>query len=444
MCKAILEQGINSGKQCDRPNLDNEYCGKHQKQFLLETGLKAGKKKCSTHRCIELINTEKYCEKCELKRKDRKLCIAILEQQEHKGTQCKNKASDRDFCGIHIERAKILTRAKELGVRICDDGRRACKNETIGERLHCEVCLKRERVREKTEYDLRKGQLVCLTCRVDIDENVVGFRKDIQKCKECYEKSKKIERERHPRSDRNYLQERFANLQRHYNEYVRGSNKRHIEFELTIEEFDIIVNSPCRYCKHYVEYESGGIDRINSDIGYINGNIVPCCESCNMMKGSKTQKEFLDCIHRINEHFIECDDTVIDTKRSFIRKNEIIYMYNNGLFPQYIEWCKSDKRTTAFIEKLEAIGVGKTEIELRNLLRNAIRCDVNFKSLNTRQRISRKELFGLIERKHYDTCVSLYESVFGKTNGFREDIQNVKTMEELNTTLTKHQNKRNR
>jgi hypothetical protein len=36
MCKAILEQGSNKGKQCQRSPLENGYCGKHQKQAEFE------------------------------------------------------------------------------------------------------------------------------------------------------------------------------------------------------------------------------------------------------------------------------------------------------------------------------------------------------------------------------------------------------------------------
>ena len=446
MCKAILEQGVNIGKQCDRPETENGYCGKHQKQFLLESGLKAGKKKCSTHRCITLIDPlDHKCEKCIAKKASIKKCIAILEQHEHKGVQCSNKASNGDFCGLHTERGELLRDAKARGVRICDEGRRSCKNETIGDRAHCEECLAKDRKREKAEYDARKEQEnVCLTCGIELDELTHGFRKDIQKCTDCYQKSKEIERNRGRRTDRNYLEERFANIQRHYNEYLRGSNKRFIMFELTLDEFDVLVNSPCRYCNRHTEFEAIGIDRINNDLGYTKGNVVPCCEWCNMMKGSKTQREFLEQIRKINEHFKDCDDECIDQRKSYIRKKEIINMYHNGKLPQYIEWCKADNRTAAFIEKLEAIPNGKTEIEMRIILTNAIRCDLNFKSNITRQRIGKKELFSLIERKHYDTCTTMYEDIYGPTEGFKEDIQYVKTIEELNKILRKYQNKRNR
>lgn len=47
MCKAILEQGTNKGKICEREGQENGYCGKHQKQALKET--KKGQTKCTMY-----------------------------------------------------------------------------------------------------------------------------------------------------------------------------------------------------------------------------------------------------------------------------------------------------------------------------------------------------------------------------------------------------------
>ena len=46
-CKAILEQGTNKGKQCERPKLENGYCGKHQKQADIDAAISDGKRKCA-------------------------------------------------------------------------------------------------------------------------------------------------------------------------------------------------------------------------------------------------------------------------------------------------------------------------------------------------------------------------------------------------------------
>ena len=69
LCKAILEQGKNRGKQCDRPKLENGYCGKHQKQAEIDSAIGSGKRKCAKNRCLETFipktdKTFEYCENC--------------------------------------------------------------------------------------------------------------------------------------------------------------------------------------------------------------------------------------------------------------------------------------------------------------------------------------------------------------------------------------------
>lgn len=35
-----------------------------------------------------------------------------------------------------------------------------------------------------------------------------------------------------------------------------------------------------------------GIDRVDSDKGYVTGNVLPCCRICNCAKGTLTKTEF--------------------------------------------------------------------------------------------------------------------------------------------------------
>jgi len=48
-----------------------------------------------------------------------------------------------------------------------------------------------------------------------------------------------------------------------------------------------------------------GIDRINSNIGYIEGNVVPCCKHCNRAKNTMSDSEFREWIKKIYAHYIK-------------------------------------------------------------------------------------------------------------------------------------------
>jgi hypothetical protein len=121
-----------------------------------------------------------------------------------------------------------------------------------------------------------------------------------------------------------------------FNDCIRGSEKRNHNFNLNFEDFIKIITQNCHYCGeppseptrkilisrgHVNEppFNYNGIDRIDSKIGYNQDNCVPCCSSCNYMKHTATQDEFLNQIGKIYKHLnlskiqmAEFDD--LDTK----------------------------------------------------------------------------------------------------------------------------------
>lgn len=97
-------------------------------------------------------------------------------------------------------------------------------------------------------------------------------------------------------------------------QYRRGATKRKLEYSLTTEEFTEIITGDCYYCgtktpatakgqgKTSGDFKYTGIDRIDSDKGYIRYNCVPCCWMCNNMKGTTNEKDFKTHIEKIYKH----------------------------------------------------------------------------------------------------------------------------------------------
>lgn len=89
------------------------------------------------------------------------------------------------------------------------------------------------------------------------------------------------------------------------------ATKKGLEFDLSLEEVERLLFSPCAYCGHkgrnifkYLDYPAlphNGIDRVNNDIGYILGNVVPCCAICNFAKSANSPEEFKEWVQRISE-----------------------------------------------------------------------------------------------------------------------------------------------
>jgi len=469
-CKAIMEQGEKKGERCWRPISEHGFCGKHQKQALLTIAKNDKKKKCSTHRCLSLLDEpslEIYCSGCiekkKEKKKEAKLCIAIIQQHDNKGKQCDKIASVGEYCGKHSERNILVADASKNGTRICDDGKRSCKNETTEGKLKCDTCLEKTRRTDRKDYQVRQlTPDMCLGCGKTMTEITEGFRSDtVKRCKECYTKLKEVE-EKRERDQRDYNKERKANILSHYNEYLKGAIKKNLQFELDANEFESLVNSHCHYCDDYHEERVIGIDRIDSSKGYLMNNVVPCCAICNRMKSDLEKNDFLNHIHKIYLHSFtdnkSIESSIIEEKKSYIRPRKILEIYKNKKIQEYIELCKKEQRSPLFILKLEKLLTETLrESECLLFIKNALRSDANSLILtnkNKRQRISHKELYGFLENNNPSEFIDIYENVHGIVEGFESDVndlmnrwKNLVAAEkeaELNKLLIKYQNIRNR
>jgi hypothetical protein len=97
-----------------------------------------------------------------------------------------------------------------------------------------------------------------------------------------------------------------------FKDYMSGSEKRGLEFNLSKEVFNDLIFSNCAYCGKppsdikYKRLKGGikvnGIDRVDNNIGYLKENCVPCCKECNYRKWVSNKKEFLEWIKRVYEH----------------------------------------------------------------------------------------------------------------------------------------------
>ena len=353
-------------------------------------------------------------------------------------TNCEKPVKKDGYCLKHHTRGVLLEEAKKKGVRICDDGKRSCRNETIN-KVKCEECLQKTREREITQYNERKAKGVCTMCGTALEKLTKGIKDNlVQKCDACYSTMRKVEDKRV--RDRNYAFEKKLNPLIHFREYADSAAKKNVEFSITVEEFTEVVTKPCYYCKKYNETEVLGIDRIDSFKGYVKGNILPACEICNTMKKQLTMKEFAKHIALLYKKFasefneIKCEVKETSPSHTF-RPAKIVEHYSKKTLDIYIELCKADKRSASYIQKLiDATAYTMTNTEFRDYLENASRVEVRSQQLtlnNERKRIPRNEIFPLLKNNKPLEVVKLYENVFGETNGITEDM--TKLAKEWNT-----------
>jgi len=169
-----------------------------------------------------------------------------------------------------------------------------------------------------------RGQIKwnCL-CSCGISHVVTGESLRSGKSKSCGCLLYETRYARNDKSDREHalLKIEYHSLtKRHKNKFKNN------EF-ITLDEFKKIVIENCFYCgvepsrkQEDIRYENrrnqqekvmvtdsfiliNGIDRVDSSIGYVLSNIVPCCKDCNTAKNSLSQIQFKNLINRIYEHW---------------------------------------------------------------------------------------------------------------------------------------------
>lgn len=157
--------------------------------------------------------------------------------------------------------------------------------------------------REDTLYPSNISPNGCLSCRAK--DNIAARRKSLRKNKGIPE-------------------DVSSNATNRFNSYKVSAKHRGLDFKLSFLQYHEITQKDCFYCgvppsnKYELRYPKGhpkegdprggdpyiynGIDRIDSSIGYIMGNVVPCCAQCNRAKGDCSAREFLSWLHKAYAH----------------------------------------------------------------------------------------------------------------------------------------------
>ena len=83
--------------------------------------------------------------------------------------------------------------------------------------------------------------------------------------------------------------------------YKANAKRRGHEFLLSFEQFMLMWRKPCFYCGS--EIKTIGIDRVNNSVGYVSGNVVPCCKQCNVAKMDNDIFKYIEHCAKVVMHF---------------------------------------------------------------------------------------------------------------------------------------------
>lgn len=96
----------------------------------------------------------------------------------------------------------------------------------------------------------------------------------------------------------------------------QSATKRELAFDLSLDQIKSLVVSECEYCgakpsntdkrlQRYYKFAYNGIDRVDNTLGYVTGNVVPCCRICNTAKMRQSREQFLGWVERVHHRALE-------------------------------------------------------------------------------------------------------------------------------------------
>ena len=281
---------------------ENKYCQKHQICIFVDETVAMGRKMCKNYvrGCRSQLDLDyQYirCQSClEKEREQERNRRANTKNNKNTDTHqtcstCCQELENSLFVGVNGGNTKTCKNCRESN-RIQDQKRdKEHRNEL--DRIASKKPERKEVKQQWNENNYEKVVMKSMNYRQrQIETDVEGYlNKNSENAKQW--------RENNPEKNKENNKSRLENIKIHYSNYIRCAGDKNLDFEISQEEFNKIVNEPCHYCNIIQERGFNGIDRLDSNTGYVIDNCVSCCKTCNYMKCSLSADVFLKRIEHI-------------------------------------------------------------------------------------------------------------------------------------------------
>lgn len=96
---------------------------------------------------------------------------------------------------------------------------------------------------------------------------------------------------------------------RKVNGIINSARKRKLDFTISKDVAADFLIKPCFYCQKQSiitgHKECSGIDRVDNNLGYVEGNCVPCCFYCNSCKNSRSLNDFIEHVKNMYNNLVK-------------------------------------------------------------------------------------------------------------------------------------------
>ena len=280
---------------------DNMYCQKHQICVFVDDTVAMGKKICKQYvrGCrtqLDLDYQYTRCQSCLEKEREqernRRANVTNNKTDTHQtcSTCCQDLESSL-FVGINGGNTKTCKNCRESN-RIQDQKR----DKEHRNKLACIASNKPERIAKKADWKEEHYEKVVMYCmnhrQRRIDEDINEY---LERNAQCAKQWRKNNQDKVQINNQN----KINNINLQYGVYSRCAGDKNLDFTISQEEFNKLVKESCHYCNIIQERGFNGVDRLDSNAGYVLDNCVSCCKTCNFMKCSLPVDVFLKRIEHI-------------------------------------------------------------------------------------------------------------------------------------------------
>jgi hypothetical protein len=280
---------------------ENEYCKLHQRQKFLQDTIKIGKKVCvnNIRGCrvqLDMDYKKSKCEEClkkdrENDNKKRHNIIEEVKDGEKICSVCCKSYTENNFIGEKNNITKTCKKCREDNKK--QDLKRdkehvneiARVNSKKSERIEVKKAWKENNYEKIASYWIKaRGKKILCDYEKYIKDNS--------------EYAKKW-REENPEKVLENNENKKNSIVASWKTYRRSAIDKNLSFEFTLDDFKELTTKKCYYCGELQEKGFNGIDRKNCDDNYVKEYCVPCCSTCNYIKGSLNDTVFLKRIEHI-------------------------------------------------------------------------------------------------------------------------------------------------